>query len=160
MVVGSFLNLLVNIRIDFKYTSNSKVTVSSTDATWANGISSRIEDAFKRKRLGYSSLVEDTFSKLFVAIATWFSVSLALTYLTVNAYNRYGFALDLGVTFWGIFIFGGVIVGGWLFYFFLGWLFPKYEFGETLQKRLRKWIWSLLVSSGIITMIIDKLMSL
>jgi len=160
MVVGSFLNLLVTIQIDFKYTSNSKVTVSSTDATWANGISSRIEDAFKRKRLGYSSLTEDTSSKLFVTVATWFSVSLALTYLTVNVSNRYGIALDLSVTFWGVFMAGGFIGGVLLFYFFLGWLFPKYEFGETLQKRFRKWIWSLLIGSGIITIIIDKLMSL
>lgn len=54
---------------------------------------------------------------------------------------------------------GGLFGGLWLFYFFLGWLFPKYEFGETLQKRLRKWIWSLLIGSGIITIIIDKLIS-
>jgi hypothetical protein len=150
--VGSKYPVLVSIQIPFGSMKDGKVVVTSTDATWANGISKRIEDIFMQKRLGYATLIEDFSSKAFVATMTWVSLSLALAYLVNIVFNP-GFA----VSFFLIFVFGGLVGGLPSVYYFLAWLFPKYEFGETFQKRFRKWIWSLLVSSGLIGLIIGRL---
>lgn len=159
IAMGNSYPLLVSIQIDFKSSGEGTVKVSSSDATWANGISKRIEEAFVKKKLGYSSLIEDAFSRWAATIVTWLSLSAALTFLILKAYRSSGTILDFSGVFWPLFIIGGFLGGGWVLHFFLGWLFPKYEFGETLQKRLRKWIWSLLMGSGLVAWLIDRLAS-
>jgi hypothetical protein len=157
--MGNSYPLLVSIQIDFKSSGKGTVNVSSSDATWANGISKRIEEVFVKKKLGYSSLVEDAFSRWVATIVTWLSLSAALTFSILKAYRNSGTILDFSEVFGLLFIVGGFFGGGWGIYYFLGWLFPKYEFGETLQKRLRKWVWSLLMGSGLIAWLIDRLAS-
>lgn len=156
--MGNSYPLIVSIQINFK-PSEGTVKVSSSDATWANGISKRIEEAFVRKKLGYSGLIEDALSRWAATIVTWLSLSAALTFLILKAYRNSGTILDFTQVFWLLFILGGFLGGAWVIYYFLGWLFPKYEFGETVQKRLRKWIWSLLIGSGLIAWVIDRLAS-
>jgi hypothetical protein len=159
IAIGTYYPLLVSIQIDFKSPGQGSVKVSSSDATWANGISKRIEEAFVRKKLGYSSFIEDAISRGAVSLGTWFSLSIAFTFSILKANSNQGIILDFAAVFSPLFIVGGPVGGIWIIYYFLGWLFPKYEFGETLQKRLRKWIWSLLVGSGLIAWIIDRLAS-
>ena len=160
VTIGSKYPPLVSIQIDFRHQREGKVHISSSDATWANGILKRIEDAFAQKKLGYTTIIEDTFSKVCAALVTWFSLSLALTYLIVRGYGHSGTILDFGETAFGVFILGGLFGGIFAVYYFLTWLFPRYEFGETLQKRSRRWIWSALIGSGLIATIIDRLTNL
>jgi type IV secretory pathway VirB2 component (pilin) len=144
----------------FKFEGEGKVNVTSNNATWANGISKSIEDAFAQKKLGYGTLIEDFFSKLFATIVTWFSLSLAFAYLIVRGYSHSGIVLDFDQTLVGVFGIGGLFGGLFVIYYFLTWLFPRYEFGETMQKRFRKWIWSALIGSGLVAVIVDRLISL
>ena len=150
----------VVIDIDFKFMSESKVSISSGDATWADGISRQLENVFNERRLGYHLIVEHRYVKLIIATMTWLSLSLALTYPVVEAYRLSGTNVYFDRTFVLIFVLGGLVVGLLSLYSFLDWLFPRFEFGEPLQKRIRKWIWGLLVSSGLLATLVFKLFGL
>lgn len=160
ITVGEHYPGLVLIDIDFKYMSQSKVKVSSSDATWANGLSKRLEEVFDQRKPGYSAIVEYVSAKLTVVLITWLSLSVALTYISVELYRHFGTNLKFISGFFAISTLGGMVGGFLLLYLFLDWLFPRFEFGETLQSRLRNWIWSLLISSGALAILLDKLLDL
>lgn len=150
----------VVIDIDFKFMSDSKVSISSGDATWTDGISRQLEKVFNERKLGYHLIVERWYVKLIIAIITWLSLSLSLTYPVVEAYRPGGTKLLFNGVFISIFIIGGLIGAFFVLYSFLEWLFPRLEYGEPLQKRVRKWIWGLLVSSGLLMTLGFKLLGL
>jgi hypothetical protein len=153
---GTAYPRLVEIMVSSRASDLSKVTVSNPDATWANGMSKTLEDIFARKKLGYSFFLEDLGMKFLIVLATWASLSLALTFLVGKVNANATPPRDFWQDFSLIFLLGGLTTG-WLVYLLLDWLYPRYEFGETIQKRLRKWIWSVLCGSGILATILDKI---
>lgn len=150
-----------NIYMERWRTSNSQVSVSGKDSTWVNGIADRLETTFKSRIVGYHLIVERFSLRILISIVTWISIAFAIAYPLFPVLKPF---LKEGVTW--IVLFAIVsIVGGWGAIFlleeFLKWLFPRFEFGEvSLPRRVRKWIWGLLISSGLIANIIFKLVGL
>lgn len=158
--VGASVPKSIFININFSSMSESKVTIASSDATWADGVSRQIENVFNAKKLGYHLIVERRSVKFIITIITWLSMSLALTYPIVEAYSLIGAPVYFDRTFVLISIFGGLLGGIFILNNFLNWLFPRFEFGEPLQKRIRKWIWGLMVSSGFLATLAFRLLGL
>jgi hypothetical protein len=149
----------VDVEINFKYPDLSKVKISSDDATWADGFSKQLETVFEKRKLSYHSIVRHWYLKGLISLLTWVSLALALTYPLTPVFNMFEEATIFEV-FVIISFAGGMLGGVWVLYAFLGWLLPHFEFGEPLQKRVRKWIWSLLVSSGFLATLIFKVLDL
>jgi hypothetical protein len=149
----------VNIEIDFKYTSSSKVTISSSDATWADGIAKQLERVFNENKLSYSPIVEHWYLKMILAVSALLSLSWALTYPMVEVFRIFGRDLPFLNVFL-IIVLVGIFPALMALYSFLEWLFPRFEYGNALQKRIRKWIWALFVSSGFLVAIAFKFLGL
>ncbi len=149
----------IYIGIDLRFMSASKVTVSSNDATWADGMSRQLERVFKEKELRYALIVERWYLRLMIAILTWLSMSIAFSYLVVETgYLSTATGSPSGEVFLVIFGVVGMMGGFWGLYYLFEWLFPRLEYGEPIQKRVRKWIWALLVSSGFLTTLVFELL--
>lgn len=151
----------INLYLERWRMKQSEVSVSGKDSTWVNGIADRLEAVFQKKLLGYRSIVEHSLLRMLLSILTWISIAFAITYLSWPMMRPF---LKEGVTWIELFViilFFGGFVAVWVLEEFLSWLFPRFEFGEvSLPRRVRKWIWGLLVGSGFIANIIFKLVGL
>lgn len=159
--VGSFAARVIYIDIDFKYMNTSKVTISSSDATWADGISKQLERLFNDNRVEYSPIVEHWYVKLGLSTVALFSLCWAFACvvhetarLMIPTYSLTPEKVFILIAVIGVFTLL------WALYYFSEWLFPRLEYGNPAQKRIRKWIWATLVGSGLITTLVFKMLGL
>ena len=145
----------VEINISLVYPEGSSFAVSGKDATWVNGITEQIDAFFQKYRQSYHRIK----TNWFVRIPLTVSLALVLAYPILLVFAPFirpeklvDFYVYVGLLA-SMLLMGGLSV-------LIGWLFPYLEYGETKQKRLRKWIWILLYGSGIIPSIILKLLGL
>lgn len=145
----------VEVNISLLYPEQSSFEVSGKDATWVNGITEQIDAFFQKYRQSYHRIK----TNWLVRIPLTVSLALILTYpilLVFAPFIRPEKLIDF-------YVYVGLLVSMlfvWGLSSLIGWLFPYLEYGETKQKRLRKWIWILLYGSGIIPSIILKLLGL
>lgn len=144
----------VDIRINFSSPKLSEFSVSYENAVWVDGIFRQIESIFEKYKLNYSFLHTARLSgiyRLSLAIITTSTLSYPI-YLFSNANPSIEFLSDFLVIFA---IFGFIALLS-----FINWVFPRFEYEDNLQKRVRKWIWIALFGSGIVPSIILKLLGL
>jgi len=142
----------VRVEIDFRRTYMSEFSVSGTDATWVNGITNRMHDIFEKYRHSYYRIKTSWLMKLLVTIivtAVLVYPIFLLVYPLIRENASFVFLIIFPAGYGGLGVF-----------FLIDWLLPYFEYQETLQKRLRMWIWILLFSSGLIPAIILKLLGL
>lgn len=139
----------VGVNIDFNYPQKSEFSVSGEDATWVNGITSRLDSIFQKYKTSHYYIRTNPFVTYPLCIAT----ALVLTYpffLASFSFLEGSDSLEtilfLSIVLMTVFAF---IVYGIVF-----WLFPYFEYGEMVQRRVRKWIWVVLWGSGIVPTII------
>jgi len=140
----------VGVNFDFRRPEYSKFSVSGENATWVNGITNRIENKIKKYKLKYYTIKTNWLVKLPLTSA----ILVVLVYpifLWLNSIPT--IKENLFILIWLMFAFGF-----WGIYYLIQWLFPYFDYGDTLQKSMRKWIWVILFGSGIVPTIILKLL--
>lgn len=135
----------------------SKVSVSGRNSIWVNGVIAKIEGIFQEHILGYHFILDNLLLKIITLIITWFSISYAILNILwpyIQSYLKAGVKFEY--FFPVIFIFLGLFTIPGL-YIILQMLFPYLEFGEkSISRQIRKWIWILLMGSGLIWKIIFR----
>ena len=143
----------INVEINLESTmaKRSRVSVSGRDATWVHGIADRIEQIIRTKKLGYGAFVDHEILRVTTYIILLLG-GLGVAYFVSPTVmeERYNSI--------------------WVFYFVLGvgflegifrQLYPRFEFGgEPFPKKIRKWIWTIVVGSGVISAIVLKIIGL
>jgi hypothetical protein len=140
---------------------DSEAKVSGVDSTWVNGITVKLDGIFMSKRLSYHPLVTHASIRYILSLVAWGSLSFAflrslwpwiMPYLKESTQFEELFILVfVAVAFPAVFALEA----------FLNWLFPQVEYGKgSASRRVRGWIWGLLVSSGIIAALFLKLFGL
>lgn len=142
----------VRVSIDFRNIYLSEFSVSGKDTTWVNGVTNRIHDIFRKHRPSYHRIKTNWFLKMLLTIITTGILCYPI-FLLVNP------LIVQNLVFIVLILFPAGYGGAGL-YFLIEWLFPYLEYGEPLQKRMRKWIWIFLLGSGLIPAIILKILGL
>lgn len=151
--------IVVNVYLERWRMKNSEVSVSGSDSVWVNGMASQLEDIFEKNRLSYHFIVRHMSLRLMLSIVAWISLSFAVMYPLwpiVKPFLREGLEFELLYSI--ILVFGGFMMI-YPLESVLSWLFPRLEYGKgSNSRRVRAWIWGLLVSSGLLMAIILKLL--
>lgn len=139
------IEIKVKVYLESSMAKSSSVSVSGRDAIWVHGITDQIEHIFENKKLGYGPFVEHAILRgvvycilllLTLVVGYWVSPIVIENDLLIAAY------IPLGATFME---------------FTFQMLYPRFEFGEEpLQKKIRKWLYTFILGSGIISTIILK----
>lgn len=157
---GAPKRIEIDIYLESWRMNESKLRVSGNNSTWVNGIADQLEAIFQKNLVGYHLIVEKLLLRVLLSILAWISIAFAVAYPLWPAIRPF---LKPSVTFPTIFAII-LLIGFVVFYpleLFMEWLFPRFEFGPvSLSRRVRKWMWGLLVSSGLIVAIIFKLVGL
>lgn len=125
----------------------STVTISGRDATWVHGITDQIEQIFNNKKLGYAVFLEHRILRLTTYVILLVLALGSAYFVTPIVLKEIPLLL--------LYFMLGMLVLEWVFEK----LYPRFEFGEEpLQKKIRKWIFALIISSGILSTIILKIM--
>ena len=149
----------VNLYLERWRMDKSEVTVTGEDSTWVNGVAVKLERLFEDKRPSYYPLATNGPLRWILSFATWVSLSFAATFLLWPSIQPF---LKEGVQF-GLVYIAVLLVGTW----FATWpleslmekMFPRFEYGKkSTSKRLRGWIWGLLISSGFLSALFLKLL--
>jgi uncharacterized membrane protein YidH (DUF202 family) len=128
----------VSIEMDFKESYSRKCFISGKNATWVNGIAIRVNNIFKKYRLNYAPIKTIWFVKIALPVVLTFVMLYPISLsLFLNWKDTAIFILGIGVS----------LTQG--LYYFIQWLFPYFEYGNTTQKFLQKAIWFILVGSGV-----------
>jgi hypothetical protein len=136
----------VRIKMDFSEPELSEYTVYGRNPTWVNGTTKCIGEIFQKYKLRYAPIKTNALLKaslvIFLDVLLCYPIFLALPFFSLS----------------GTIVVIPFLLFPILLYSFVNWIFPYFEYGEPLQKSMRKWIWLALISSGIIPSIILKLL--
>ena len=145
----------VEIEIDIKKPTDSKIRVMGENATWVQGVSERLAKAFEKKKLGYRPIAKYEWIRLVMSmIASGF-----LSYAS-------GFAIWYFKLFEPLYVIVYVLT---FFYAmsmlikrFFDWVFPYFEIGseDFRPRKFRKLLLAILWGSGIIPTILFRLLGL
>lgn len=139
----------VRITIDFEHYFLSEFSVSGENATWVNGLSDQIGDTFRK----YNQNITKVRTNPLIKVPLIIVISSVLVYPLLLAFSPF-IKPDRLLEYY---VLVGFILSAVFFVAInalINWLFPYYEYGQTLQKSARKWIWFVLFGSGIIPAII------
>jgi len=134
--------------------SYGSVQVTGTDAIWVKGVSTQLEDIFKRARTWYWPIVKywqirAVLSGIVLALLIWrLNHSLWLIASQYISISEMSF-------FVMIFVIGFALTAYPLELFWL-WIFPRFEFGQNNRRKIRRYLRGIL--SLIITWIITNLL--
>jgi len=117
-----------------------------------------LEKVFEKRRLGYHSIHEKRYLKALLIILTWIPMALAITYPLYPIIKPHLKEWVTSSTFFLIILLVGEALMWLPLWTVFDWLFPYFEFGNPLQKKVRKWIWGLFVSSGFLMALLFKLL--
>jgi len=135
------IDIILNFRNNGKL--ESKVMVSGGDSIWVKGMAEELQNLFKKYQLWYSPITRYWQARLFMSIAIisftiwqinhylWKAVTPAITGIT---------ELQLFAT---LFLFSILFL--YPFNRAILWLFPRFELPDSLQKKVRRIFWFLLV---------------
>ena len=135
----------VRINMDFHDPEFSEYSVYGRNATWVNGTAKCIGDIFRKYKLSYAPIKTSMLLRVLLIIV----LDLLLCYpifLVLSSFYPSSNALIIFP-----FVSFGIVLNS-----FMNWLFPYFEYGEPLQKSMRRWIWFALVGSGLIPSILLK----
>lgn len=144
----------VEIEIDLRKPTNSRIRVMGENATWVQGVSDRLTTAFEKKKLGYRHLAKYPLlrftSSILTSILLSYVVGLALWIVTAEP--------TYVIMFVAVFFYAMAM----LIKKFFDWVFPYFEIASSdfLPKRVRKWALTRLFGSGIVPAIVFKLLGL
>lgn len=156
--IGEYDNPKIEVCIDFKSLWNANATVAGDNPTWTDGVSRQLEKVFEKRRLGYHSIHEKRYLKALLIILTWIPMALAITYPLYPIIKPHLKEWVTSSTFFLIILLVGEALMWLPLWTVFDWLFPYFEFGNPLQKKVRKWIWGLFVSSGFLMALLFKLL--
>jgi hypothetical protein len=134
----------LRIKIDFQTPRFSEYSVYGRDATWVSGLERCIGEKFSKNRLGYAPLKTKSWLR-FLLISLIDILLCTPIYLALSPYA--GYTNFVAMCF---------LVFLLLLISLTNWMFPYFEYGEPIQKNVRKWIWFALIGTGIIPSIILK----
>lgn len=134
----------LKIEFNFHYAHPNRFSVAGTDSTWVNGIASQIENVFNTHRTSYSPIRDRKVLKLFVIFALAAILCLPIILLVVRFLNELYLINQVAVS---LMPFCLISIG---VFFLIDWLFPHLEYEGMKQKRIRKYIWVTLFSTGIV----------
>lgn len=140
---------------------DSRVAVSGLDGVWVNGVATSLGAVFKERKLSYHSIVTHLSLRILLSIAAWISLAFAVLYPlwgVIRPLLREGIKFEF---FFAVIASFGGLLALYPLTLFLTWLFPRFEYGRgSTARQLRKWIWGLLVSSGLVAAVLLKLLGL
>jgi hypothetical protein len=149
---------MVNIYLENWRAKNSGISVLGTDGVWVNGISTRVLSAFNSNVLNHHWIINHFSIRFMLSFIAWVSIAYSITVIIwpfIVPFLREGVQM---ITLLIIIIFFGSFTVTWAIEYFLLWLFPRYELSDlSFPKKNRKWVWTLLTSSGIITLLIERI---
>jgi hypothetical protein len=142
----------VRITFDFHRLFFNKFSVSGENATWVNGITNRLENIIEKNKVKYhlikTSLIIRTSLAFISVLALIIPIFLFLNSISIIKESNWQYSLSFIIFMFGF----------WGMNEFIQWLFPYFDYGDSLQKSMRKWIWVILFGSGIVPTIILKLL--
>jgi hypothetical protein len=139
----------VRIKMDFVDPQFSEYTVYGRNLTWVNGTTKCIGEIFHKYKLRYASIKTNWFLKFFLVIL----LDTVLCYPIFLVLSSF-YPSSIGLIFFPFVLFAWGLIS------LISWLFPYFEYGEPLQKSMRKWIWFVLFGSGLAPSIILKFLGL
>ena len=133
---------LGKINIDLHFDANSgnygQVEVQGSDVTWVEGVAKRLKDIFEGVRSRYYPIVEywpvRTFISAFVMLLVVWRVNHSLWYVISEYINLSEISFFLAV-FLVLFCLSAYHLNR-----FLVWMFPRYEFQQSVQRKIRKYL--------------------
>jgi hypothetical protein len=137
------------VRIDFNFREPnlSEYSVYGRNLTWVSGLERCIGERIRKNRLSYAFLKKGDWIKLplifLLTVLLCFPIFLGLSFLDAAVLIVIPFVV--------------IIMASSSLY---DWLFPYFEYGDTPQKKARRWIMLALFSSGIVPSILLKLIGL
>jgi hypothetical protein len=142
----------VKIEINFRQIKFSEYSIVGKDATWVNGIRTRVDDVFSRYKDSYHQIQKPIFLKIPLTILITLSWAVPIFLWTQS--------LQVGFPTASTFL---ALIGGYgalIIFLLVDWLLPKFEYEGMKQKQVRKWIAAVLIGSGIIPTLLLKLIGL
>lgn len=140
---GRYQSKTVNITIHFSYHHLSEFSVSGDDVIWVEGITTQITKLFEKYKQKYHQIRTNYFLKTsFISV-----ISLYLAYrflLPLSSLAEPDKLMEFYIVI-GAFL---TMISSFTLDSLINWLFPYYEYGETLQKQIRKIAWTLLAGSS------------
>lgn len=151
--------IVVNLYLERWRMKNSEVSVSGSNSVWVNGMAAQLVDIFEKNRLSYHLIVRHVSLRYLLSIVAWISLSFAIMYPLWSIIKPFfKESVTFEILYPIILVMGGSLTV-FALEFLLSWLFPRFEYGRgSNSRRVRKWIWGLLVSSGLLMAIILKLL--
>jgi hypothetical protein len=139
---GPLGNVVIGLNCGRGRRSRGNVWVTGSDATWVEGVSSQLEDVFRSARVWYWRIVKywqirALLSALLVALLMWrlnYSIwSIASQHLSLSEIPFFLMMFAVGFAL-SVYPFERI----WL------WIFPFYEFEQTNQQRIRRYLGTVL----------------